>query len=56
VRLANAHDGNHDKHEATFLEDTRKAFRAMVQVEDKKRAAKEAVEKAKSYDPLNPHR
>lgn len=34
--------------EATFLEDTRKAFRAMVQVEDKKRAAKEAVEKAKS--------
>ncbi|KAL5336940.1 adaptin N terminal region-domain-containing protein [Aspergillus crustosus] len=34
--------------ETTFLEDTRKAFRAMVQVEDKKRAAKEAVEKAKS--------
>lgn len=34
--------------EVTFLEDTRKAFRAMVQVEDKKRAAKEAVEKAKS--------
>ncbi|KAJ5798829.1 uncharacterized protein N7503_006334 [Penicillium pulvis] len=34
--------------EATFLEDTRKAFRAMVQVEDKKRAAKEAVEKAKT--------
>ncbi|KAL4872780.1 hypothetical protein BDV12DRAFT_161511 [Aspergillus spectabilis] len=34
--------------ETTFLEDTRKAFRAMVQVEDKKRAVKEAVEKAKS--------
>lgn len=34
--------------EASFLEDTRKAFRAMVQVEDKKRAAKEAVEKAKT--------
>lgn len=34
--------------ETTFLEDTRKAFRAMVQVEDKKRAAKEASEKAKS--------
>ncbi|KAJ5917409.1 Coatomer subunit beta [Penicillium verhagenii] len=34
--------------EATFLEDTRKAFRDMVQVEDKKRAAKEAVEKAKT--------
>ncbi|CAG8231093.1 unnamed protein product [Penicillium salamii] len=34
--------------EATFLQDTRKAFRAMVQVEDKKRAAKEAVEKAKT--------
>ncbi|KAJ5975957.1 hypothetical protein N7481_009664 [Penicillium waksmanii] len=34
--------------EATFLEDTRKAFRAMVQVEDKKRAAQEAVEKAKT--------
>ncbi|KAJ5481580.1 hypothetical protein N7475_000392 [Penicillium sp. IBT 31633x] len=34
--------------ETSFLEDTRKAFRAMVQVEDKKRAAKEAVEKAKS--------
>ena len=31
-----------------FLDDTRKAFRAMVQVEEKKRAAKEAVEKAKS--------
>ncbi|KAJ5753163.1 hypothetical protein N7520_010080 [Penicillium odoratum] len=34
--------------EAIFLEDTRKAFRAMVQIEDKKRAAKEAVEKAKT--------
>lgn len=34
--------------ETTFLEDTRKAFRAMVQVEDKKRAAKEASEKAKA--------
>lgn len=34
--------------ETTFLEDTRKAFRAMVQVEEKKRAAKEAVEKAKT--------
>ncbi|KAL4937024.1 hypothetical protein BDV06DRAFT_203779 [Aspergillus oleicola] len=34
--------------ETTFLEDTRKAFRAQVQVEDKKRAAKEAVEKAKT--------
>lgn len=34
--------------ETTFLEDTRKAFRAMVQVEEKKREAKEAVEKAKT--------
>lgn len=34
--------------EKVFLEDTRKAFRAMVQVEEKKRAAKEADEKAKS--------
>ncbi|KAF2761620.1 Coatomer, beta subunit [Pseudovirgaria hyperparasitica] len=34
--------------ETVFLEDTRKAFRAMVQTEEKKRAAKEAVEKAKS--------
>ncbi|KAI4214537.1 MAG: hypothetical protein LQ351_002954 [Letrouitia transgressa] len=33
--------------ETVFLDDTRKAFRAMVQVEEKKRAAKEAVEKAK---------
>ncbi|KAJ8070988.1 hypothetical protein OCU04_001340 [Sclerotinia nivalis] len=34
--------------ESAFLEDTKKAFRDMVQVEEKKRAAKEAVEKAKS--------
>ena len=34
--------------ETVFLDDTRKAFRAMVQVEENKRAAKEAVEKAKS--------
>ncbi|MCJ1311496.1 coatomer subunit beta [Agyrium rufum] len=34
--------------ETVFLDDTRKAFRAMVQVEEKKREAKEAVEKAKS--------
>ncbi|EAS31456.3 coatomer beta subunit [Coccidioides immitis RS] len=34
--------------ETTFLEDTRQAFRAMVQVEEKKRATKEAVEKAKA--------
>jgi coatomer subunit beta len=34
--------------ETVFLEDTRKSFRAMVQAEEKKRAAKEAVEKAKS--------
>ncbi|KAI0404551.1 Coatomer, beta subunit [Xylaria palmicola] len=34
--------------ESVFLEDTRKAFRAMVQVEEKKRAAKEASEKAKT--------
>lgn len=34
--------------ETVFLEDTRKAFRAMVQVEEKKRAAKEADEKARS--------
>ena len=34
--------------ETVFLDDTRKAFRAMVQVEEKKRAAIEAVEKAKS--------
>ncbi|RYP79666.1 hypothetical protein DL770_006586 [Monosporascus sp. CRB-9-2] len=34
--------------EKVFLEDTRRAFRAMVQVEEKKRAAKEASEKAKA--------
>ena len=34
--------------ETTFLEDTRKAFRAMVQVEENKRKAKEASEKAKT--------
>lgn len=34
--------------ETVFLDDTRKAFRAMVQVEEKKRVAKEAVEKAKT--------
>ncbi|KAB8291205.1 hypothetical protein EYC80_009892 [Monilinia laxa] len=34
--------------ESAFLEDTRKAFRDMVQIEEKKRAAKEAVEKARS--------
>jgi coatomer subunit beta len=34
--------------ENVFLEDTRKAFRAIVQTEEKKRAAKEASEKAKS--------
>ncbi|KAI0206542.1 Coatomer, beta subunit [Astrocystis sublimbata] len=34
--------------ETVFLDDTRKAFRAMVQVEEKKRAAKEAFEKSKT--------
>ncbi|KAH9990258.1 coatomer beta C-terminal region-domain-containing protein, partial [Xylariaceae sp. FL0662B] len=34
--------------ETVFLDDTRKAFRAMVQNEEKKRAAKEAFEKAKT--------
>lgn len=34
--------------EAVWLNDTRKAFRAMVQAEEKKRAAQEAHEKAKS--------
>lgn len=34
--------------ETAWLDDTRKAFRAMVQVEEKKRAAKEAFEKAKA--------
>ncbi|KAI1115307.1 Coatomer, beta subunit, partial [Nemania sp. NC0429] len=38
-----------NKHlESVFLDETRKAFRAMVQVEEKKRAAKEAFEKAKT--------
>ena len=34
--------------ETVFLNDTRKAFRAMVQAEERKRAAKEADEKAKT--------
>jgi coatomer subunit beta len=34
--------------ETVYLDDTRKAFRAMVLVEEKKRAAKEAFEKAKT--------
>lgn len=34
--------------ETVWLSDTRKAFRAMVQVEEKKREAKEAYERAKS--------
>lgn len=34
--------------ETVFLDDTRKAFRAMVQVQERERAAKEADEKAKS--------
>ncbi|XXG98062.1 hypothetical protein Hte_004380 [Hypoxylon texense] len=34
--------------ETVFLDDTRKAFRAMVQVEEKKREAKVAFEKAKT--------
>ncbi|KKA27178.1 hypothetical protein TD95_004309 [Thielaviopsis punctulata] len=34
--------------ETVFLQDTRKAFRAMVQADESKRAAKEAVEKAKT--------
>lgn len=34
--------------ESVWLDDTKKAFKAMVQVEEKKRAAKEAHEKAKS--------
>ncbi|KAK4110210.1 Coatomer, beta subunit [Canariomyces notabilis] len=38
----------HKELETVYLEDTRKAFRAMVQVEEKKRAAKEAFEKAKT--------
>ncbi|TRX98805.1 hypothetical protein FHL15_000147 [Xylaria flabelliformis] len=39
---------NNKSLESVFLDDTRKAFRAMVQVEEKKRAAKEAFEKAKT--------
>ncbi|KAJ9663745.1 coatomer subunit beta [Coniosporium apollinis] len=34
--------------ETIFLDDTRKAFRAMVQVEERKRSEKEAMEKAKT--------
>lgn len=34
--------------EAVYLSDTREAFRAMIQVEDKKRAAREAIERAKA--------
>lgn len=34
--------------ESVFLEDTRKSFRNMVQAEEQKRAATEAIEKAKS--------
>lgn len=34
--------------ESVWLDDTKKAFRAMVQAEEKKRAAKEAYEKAKA--------
>jgi coatomer subunit beta len=38
----------HKELETVYLEDTRKAFRAMVQVEEKKREAKAAFEKAKT--------
>ncbi|KEZ46746.1 Coatomer subunit beta [Scedosporium apiospermum] len=38
----------HKELETVFLDDTRKAFRAMVQVEEKKRAAKDAAERAKT--------
>ncbi|ETN36218.1 uncharacterized protein HMPREF1541_08495 [Cyphellophora europaea CBS 101466] len=38
----------HKELETSFLDDTRQAFRAMVQVEEKKRAEKAAVEKAKT--------
>ena len=38
----------HRELETAYLDDTKKAFRAIVQVEEKKRAAKEAVEKAKT--------
>lgn len=34
--------------ETVFLDDTRKAFRAMVSAEEKKRAAKDALEKSKN--------
>ncbi|KAL1955136.1 hypothetical protein VTO42DRAFT_9000 [Malbranchea cinnamomea] len=40
--------GQRKELKATFLDDTRQAFRAMVQVEERKRKAKEDVEKAKS--------
>jgi coatomer subunit beta len=40
--------GQRGELETTFLEDTRRAFRAMVNVEEKKRAARAAVEKAKT--------
>jgi coatomer subunit beta len=38
----------HKELETVYLEDTRKAFRAMVQVEEKKREAKAAFERAKT--------
>ncbi|KAK4159226.1 adaptin N terminal region-domain-containing protein [Cladorrhinum sp. PSN259] len=38
----------HKELETVYLQDTRKAFRAMVQVEEKKREAKAASEKAKT--------
>ena len=38
----------HRELETVYLDDSRKAFRAMVAVEEKKRAAQEAVEKAKT--------
>ncbi|KAM7214486.1 Adaptin N terminal region domain containing protein [Rhypophila decipiens] len=38
----------HKELEAVYLDDTRKAFRVMVQAEEKKRAEKEAYEKSKS--------
>ena len=38
----------HKELETVYLDDTRKAFRAMVQVEEKKREAKEAIERAKT--------
>lgn len=39
---------DHKELETVYLEDTRKAFRVMVQAEEKKRAAKDAAEKAKT--------